>query len=473
MSVFKEEQDSCKDLFNIFLVSSEIEETSYCDQQPTICQSSEVANLNNQHYGNQNDNSNPNERPKDVTAYQLKREVLMEETEEVKRETIKEEEDQFIPPNTATETQTDAADQMKSQKTDRLTCALCKKGCTSEDDLSSHLQTHLKANSTPNVKSEDTSTSVRQDKGEESNIQSSPKEKKSSSIVVPSNKRTTTKKKRNVRSVPALPKQCQCTTCGKTLKNEAFLPRHMATHRSKDLWFKCEICAKSFAHKRSYERHTLIHSGIKPYKCKICSQTFRHKPSLKYHHRKEHSQAEHAERFPTTKSTSPISFQCEKCNRKYTSKGNLRDHMRVHNPEDQYNCAYCDQKFTHKTNLKRHIQAMHTDDRPFKCDRCAKPFVEKRRLKAHLKSCVSSQSLDDDDDPSRHTVTEETYKSFTDEKNSLKCAKCAKVFPCQAKLRYHIRKYLNVKPYQCEECREKIYQVICTEKTHQECTHQQ
>ena len=58
--------------------------------------------------------------------------------------------------------------------------------------------------------------------------------------------------------------------------------------------------------------------------------------------------------------------------------------------------------------------------------------------------------------PVKHTVTEETYKSFTDERNPLKCAKCAKIFPCQAKLQYHIMQYLNVKPYQCEECKKRF-----------------
>ena len=292
MSVFKEEQGSGQDLFDIFLVSSEIKERS-CDQQPTICLSSKVANLNNR-----DEYSSQNESPKDVAAYQLQNEVLMEETEKLKRETIKEEEDQFIPPNTATETQTD---ELKLQKTDRLTCALCKKGCTSEDDLSSHLQSHLK-NSTPNVKSEDMSSSV---KREVSNVQSQPKEKESCSNVpgVPSKKRLITKKKRSVRSA------IQCTDCGKTLGSKAALYTHRSNmHRNKE-WFECKICKKSFRHKLSYERHGLVHSGVKPHKC-------------------------------------------EKCNKKFSTTGNLKDHMRLHDPEDQYDCAYCGKKFTHKTNLK-------------------------------------------------------------------------------------------------------------------------
>ena len=48
----------------------------------------------------------------------------------------------------------------------------------------------------------------------------------------------------------------------------------------------CNLCSKSFRTVWHLKRHSLSHTGERPYTCDICGQTFRQKPHLLSHYRK-------------------------------------------------------------------------------------------------------------------------------------------------------------------------------------------
>lgn len=52
-------------------------------------------------------------------------------------------------------------------------------------------------------------------------------------------------------------------------------------------------------------------------------------------------------------------FICPKCNKRYSKRDDLKNHLNVHNVTTVYKCKSCDKSFRILTNLKRHMQT-HT-----------------------------------------------------------------------------------------------------------------
>ncbi|CAH1801541.1 unnamed protein product, partial [Owenia fusiformis] len=50
--------------------------------------------------------------------------------------------------------------------------------------------------------------------------------------------------------------------------------------------------------------------------------------------------------------------------------------------ENSFKCYHCDKCFTHKKYLKQHVK-IHTGEKPFKCDHCEKCFIQQSNLKQH------------------------------------------------------------------------------------------
>ncbi len=123
-------------------------------------------------------------------------------------------------------------------------------------------------------------------------------------------------------------------------------------------------------------------------------------------------------------------FECEYdgCDRKYTSKGNLKTHLKYHEGKFNYQCDFddCDKAFLTSYRLKVH-RRVHTGEKPYLCeeDGCEKSFNTKYRLSAH-----------------HRLHTGNTFDCEYD--------KCAKQFTTRSDLKKHARKHTGEKPYQCK-----------------------
>uniref|UniRef100_A0A1B6KYI8 C2H2-type domain-containing protein n=1 Tax=Graphocephala atropunctata TaxID=36148 RepID=A0A1B6KYI8_9HEMI len=73
-----------------------------------------------------------------------------------------------------------------------------------------------------------------------------------------------------------------CEICGKVLKSNESLKRHLLTHTDK-FPFVCEECGKRFRTITNLEQHLRIHSDRRPYTCDLCDKSFRIRHHLRQH----------------------------------------------------------------------------------------------------------------------------------------------------------------------------------------------
>lgn len=75
-------------------------------------------------------------------------------------------------------------------------------------------------------------------------------------------------------------------------------------------------------------------------------------------------------------------FECNYCQKTYTTKAVLRKHQKRHKKDFQ--CPNCDKQFDSQHVLDKHVK-LHSGYRPFSCTNCANSFSEERSLKTHMK----------------------------------------------------------------------------------------
>ena len=75
-------------------------------------------------------------------------------------------------------------------------------------------------------------------------------------------------------------------------------------------------------------------------------------------------------------------FKCQICEKKFSNKGNLNQHMNIHNKSKSFKCDVCFKVFNQKSNLAQHYKT-HTGEKPFACQVCDKKFARKIQLVQH------------------------------------------------------------------------------------------
>ncbi|KAL5247152.1 hypothetical protein ACHWQZ_G019121 [Mnemiopsis leidyi] len=147
----------------------------------------------------------------------------------------------------------------------------------------------------------------------------------------------------------------------------ATLPAHSTTMLPNDKIFKCNKCDKAFSCNAKLERHTRVHSGIKPYTCDYCGKSFAYSTSCRRHERT------HVEGKP---------FKCTHCQKAFSDSTNMKAHIRIHTGEKPYRCNICGREFSHSSSLKSHHRT-HTGEKPFKCSHCGTCFGHLSTLRKH------------------------------------------------------------------------------------------
>ncbi|XP_053688216.1 zinc finger protein 62 homolog [Sabethes cyaneus] len=203
-----------------------------------------------------------------------------------------------------------------------------------------------------------------------------------------------------------------------TIKSEEILEQKVSLNRANDGSCKllrhkrdfnqCPVCGVIV--KSKLKHHLMRHSvpGGRPFKCSECDRAYSFKRSLNDHVRQVHEN---------------IRYPCDICEKEFVSRDVLRIHRKLH-LDESYQCDICAQTFQQRVYLRKHM-AMHEGKR-FSCDDCGKNFRFKELLKQHL-------------------------RIHTGEKPFL-CTLCLKSFRTSSHLKQHHRTHAKVKLFKCTHC---------------------
>ena len=118
--------------------------------------------------------------------------------------------------------------------------------------------------------------------------------------------------------------------------------------------FDCHVCMKIFPTKDGLRRHILsMHKQKEKFRCDVCDKSFSHRTGILQHKKFVHRDK---------------SFQCNKCEWKFTTPGDLKRHIeRIHVKIKDYECKECNKEFFKKTDFNNHLSAVHEGIIAAKC----------------------------------------------------------------------------------------------------------
>jgi len=157
-------------------------------------------------------------------------------------------------------------------------------------------------------------------------------------------------------------KRKQCSGCQKMFSTNQALNKHIILQSSKNP-VPCSECDKKFTLKCTFKIHMKTHIEH-PFECTKCKKTFSQKGNLNRHLRK-HS-GEQLVRSPTEREKLILK------NPIYDNLLQLHLEHSTSNPKINYNpikeqklfkCIRCDNSFSTKFNLRRHLKLIHKEDK--------------------------------------------------------------------------------------------------------------
>ncbi|XP_017004395.2 zinc finger and SCAN domain-containing protein 31 isoform X1 [Drosophila takahashii] len=193
-----------------------------------------------------------------------------------------------------------------------------------------------------------------------------------------------------------------CDQCGKQVYKLPYLEAHIrSVHQGYTKPFLCRSCDKCFTRYEQLRSHMRnahpqleqLQQELRDLICELCNRQYSTKNALGEHLKRHAQRKEHV---------------CEHCGVAKVTRTELLTHLRTHNPTwERFKCEQCPQLFRHKSAISRHVRVVHEGQRRFQCGHCEKKFgthasqVRHERLHAETAAaggggepCVSLETLE-------------------------------------------------------------------------------
>ncbi|GIQ88699.1 hypothetical protein KIPB_011009, partial [Kipferlia bialata] len=167
-----------------------------------------------------------------------------------------------------------------------------------------------------------------------------------------------------------------CPKCGIVCDREELFAQHVKTHiRS----FPCQYCSKELSTHNGRRRHILsVHCGVR-FQCPCCKRILSSRQDMVRHIRRNHPSVDTNECPPlcvkvndqdtlsvshdaenqTHLPVAPKTWDCPECDKTYTQKWRLTEHVLIIHRGKRWKCQLCDKLVCHRSSLSAHLRKDH------------------------------------------------------------------------------------------------------------------
>lgn len=125
----------------------------------------------------------------------------------------------------------------------------------------------------------------------------------------------------------------------RTKHSEHFI-KTLPTGLAPTILHKCTLCKVTCKSNAQLERHSRVHTDVRPFECTQCSSAFKLRNHLKSHIKTIH--------------LGEKKYKCGVCGKELNDKGNFDVHLRKHEGIKPFACHYCSDTFYGPRLLKKH-----------------------------------------------------------------------------------------------------------------------
>jgi KRAB domain-containing zinc finger protein len=115
----------------------------------------------------------------------------------------------------------------------------------------------------------------------------------------------------------------KCEDCNRTFTLKGLLNAHIKSVHKKEKDKICAHCGETFFLGSSFKSHVLRHTNDRKFPCEVCGKSFLTKRDIKTH-----------------MGCHTLPLECEKCNKRFSSKFSLDDHVKMKHDGIKTGCRF-------------------------------------------------------------------------------------------------------------------------------------